>query len=194
MTRKSMTWVATVLAMAVVPVFGPMVAVAAPQQVTAGENAAAQAATRKELAQKILDDKGITLLNSHVGGQSDPKSTAWRNIKDTSKGKATHTSPWNNDVGVTKVRLDKNMLKGMVMLGRKYDYRVTAIAGGDHGPGSHHYSGTAFDIDLIDGQPVGIGNPKVTKVKAACARLGAIEILGPGDSGHDSHVHCAWNS
>ena len=24
--------------------------------------------------------------------------------------------------------------------------------------------------------------------------LGAVEILGPGDEGHDSHVHCAWKS
>lgn len=191
MTCKSMMWVATALAMAVAPVFGPMVAVAAPQQVSAAENAAVQGSTRKGLAKQILDDKGITLLNSHVGGQSDPKSTARRNIKNTSKGKATRTSPWS-DVGVTKVQLDKNMLKGMVTLGRKYDYRVTAIAGGDHEPTSYHYSGTAFDIDRIDGQPVGTGNPKVAKVKAACAKLGAIEVLGPGDSGHDSHVHCAW--
>ncbi|MCA1602467.1 MAG: carboxypeptidase [Acidobacteria bacterium] len=151
----------------------------------------AQGPTRKDIARQILDDKGIVLLASHVGGQHDPDSTARRNIKDTAKGKATHTSPWS-DVGVRNVKLDKNMLRGMVALGKRYDYRVTAIAGGDHSSTSYHYAGTAFDIDRIDGRPVSAGNPKVAKVKANCVHLGAVEVLGPGDKGHDAHVHCAW--
>lgn len=193
MTHKSTAWVATVLAIAAAPAFGPMVAMATPQQAPIAENAVSQGPARKDLAGQILDDKGIALLNSHVGGQNDPNSTARRNIKDTSKGKAARTSPWS-DVGVKKVKLDQNMLKGMVTLGKEYNYRVTAIAGGDHDPDSFHYSGTAFDIDRIDGRPVSADNPKVAKVEATCANLGAVEILGPGDVGHDSHVHCAWKS
>jgi len=92
------------------------------------------------------------------------------------------------------VNLRKNTLKGMVKLGKKYDYRVTAITGGDHSPHSYHYTGTAFDIDRIDGQPVSASNSKVAKLKAACTALGAVEILGPGDEGHSDHVHCAWKS
>lgn len=193
MTRKSTAWVVTALAIATAPAFGPTVAVAAPQQAPIADNAVIQGPPRKDLARQILDDKGIALLNSHVGGQNDPNSTARRNIKDTSKGKAARTSPWS-DVGVKKVKLDQNMLKGMVKLGKKYNYRVTAIAGGDHEPTSFHYSGTAFDIDRIDGRPVSASNSNVAKVKATCANLGAVEVLGPGDDGHDSHVHCAWKS
>ena len=151
----------------------------------------AQPPTRKELARQILDDKGIVLLDSHVGGQNDPNSTARSNIKDTATGKAAPTSPWS-DVGVTKVDLRKNMLSGIVALGKKYDLRVTAVVGGDHSSKSLHYSGSAFDIDRIGGRPVSPGNDKVAKVKAACVDLGAVEVLGPGDQGHDDHLHCAW--
>jgi hypothetical protein len=192
MARKSAACVATALAIVAAPVFAPTVALAAPQQAPMVEETV-QGLTRKDLARKILADKGIALLKSHVAGQNDPNSTARRNIRDTSKGKAARTSPWS-DVGVTKVKLDKDMLKGMVKLGKKYDYRVTAIVGGDHTPGSFHYSGTAFDIDRIDGRPVSAGNSQVARVEAMCRNLGAVEILGPGDEGHDSHVHCAWKA
>jgi hypothetical protein len=146
--------------------------------------------SRQELAKQILADNGIKLLGSHVGGQNDPESTARQNIVDTSKGDRA-TSPWS-DVGVTKVQLSPEMLSGMVSLGKDFDYRVTTVAGGDHSPNSYHYKGTAFDIDQIDGGAVSASNPKVSKVKSACKQLGAVEILGPGAPGHDSHVHCAW--
>ncbi|GAA2783844.1 carboxypeptidase [Saccharopolyspora taberi] len=155
--------------------------------------AAAAAPSRAELARKILDDGGITLLNSHVGGQNDPESTARQNIRDTAAGKAARTSPWS-DVGVTEVQLSADLLKGMVAIGADYDYRVTTIAGGDHSSTSYHYAGTAFDVDQIDGRAVSASNPKVAKIKSACESAGAVEILGPGDAGHDSHVHCAWRS
>jgi hypothetical protein len=187
MTRKSTVRVAVATAIAA-SVFGVTSAVAVAQT---ADDASAQAPSRQEFAQQILADKGITLLDSHVGGQNDPESTARRNIEDTSKGRAARTSPWS-DVGVKKVELSPAMLEGMVALGKDYDYRVTTIAGGDHSSNSNHYAGTAVDIDRIDGNPVSASNPKVDKVKASCKRLGAVEILGPGDAGHDTHVHCAW--
>jgi hypothetical protein len=27
---------------------------------------------------------------------------------------------------------------------------------------------------------------------ARCRALGATEVLGPGDQGHDDHIHAAW--
>ena len=159
----------------------------------AASPAAAAAPSRAELARQIQDDSGIALLNSHVGGQDDLESTAHRNIGDTAKGDAARTSPWS-DVGVTKVQLSADLLKGMVAVGEDYDYRVTTIAGGDHSSNSYHYAGTAFDVDQIDGKAVSAGNPKVARFKSACKAAGAVEILGPGDAGHDTHVHCAWRS
>lgn len=186
MTRTSTMCAAVALAAATVPVFG-VAAFSEPQEAS-GHDAAA---SRQELAKQVLADSGIKLLDSHVGGQSDPDSTAAQNVEDTSKGNAARTSP-RGDAGVTKVQLSADMLKGMVSLGKDYGYRVTTIAGGDHSSSSYHYSGTAVDIDQIDGSPVSSGNSKVPKLKSACKQLGAVEILGPGDAGHDSHVHCAW--
>jgi hypothetical protein len=191
MIRKSMAYAAAIAVMAA-PLFAATSVAAAPASPTF-QDAGAAAPSRQDLAKQILGDKGVTLLNSHVGGQNDPDSTARQNIEDTSNGRPARTSPWS-DVGVKKVELSANLLEGMVSLGKDYDFRVTTIAGGDHSSGSYHYAGTAVDIDQIDGKAVGAGNPKVAKVKSACKRLGAVEILGPGDPGHDTHVHCAWKS
>ncbi|MFD0485950.1 carboxypeptidase [Saccharopolyspora spinosporotrichia] len=169
MNRKSTAWA---VALAVTAS-----AFAATPAVASGGTAAA-APSRAELAEQVLADDGITLLDSHVGGQNDPESTAQRNIKDTSQGGAARTSPWS-DVGVTKVELSTAMLRGMVSIGKDYRYRVTTVAGGDHSPTSYHYKGTAFDVDQIDGQAVNGSNPKVAKIKSACKSAGAVEILGP---------------
>jgi hypothetical protein len=171
--------------------FSALAAIAVVTALGAAPHANAAAPSREELAEEILNDKGIGLLDSHVGGQSHPASTARQNVVDTSKGEAARTSPWS-DVGVTKVKPSADLLRGMVALGKDYDYRVTTIAGGDHSANSYHYAGSAVDIDRIDGRAVSAGNPEVAKVKSACKELGAVEILGPGDAGHDSHVHCAW--
>lgn len=153
--------------------------------------AAIGAGTRTEAAKKILADKGISLLKSHVSGKKHAASTAYQNVVDTSKGKKASTSPWSH-VGVKKVNLSAEMLTGMVSLGKTYSYRVTTIAGGAHSKTSFHYVGHAVDVDRIDGKAVNSGNSKVAKFKKACRSLGADEILGPGDAGHATHIHCAW--
>ncbi|WP_245960093.1 carboxypeptidase [Prauserella flavalba] len=153
----------------------------------------AAAASRQDLAKDVLADDGITLLDSHVSGNDHPESTAKRNVTDTSEGDPARTSPWS-DVGVTEVQLSADMLRGMVSLGKDYSFRVTTIAGGDHSSTSYHYAGTAFDVDRIDGEAVGSGNGKVGDFRKACEDLGATEVLGPGDAGHDTHIHCAWGS
>ena len=35
-------------------------------------------------------------------------------------------------------------------------------------------------------------NPHVRAFMSRCRALGAIEVLGPGDAGHATHIHCAW--
>lgn len=153
----------------------------------------ASAVSAQESAQELLADDGVSLLNSHVSGNQDPASTARQNVQDAAEGKAARTSPWS-DLGVTEVSLSANMLAGAVRIGATFDYRVTSIAGGDHSSTSYHYQGTTFDVDVIDGQAVGAGNDKVDDFMRMCSELGAVEVLGPGDPGHDTHLHCAWDS
>ena len=88
--------------------------------------------------------------------------------------------------------LDERMLNGMLALSRKYTFTVTEIAGGSHEVNSRHYAGVAFDVGRINGELVSYDNDYVADFMAGCRRKGAIEVLGPGDDDHDTHVHCAW--
>ncbi|MFI2367611.1 hypothetical protein [Streptomyces sp. NPDC018833] len=38
----------------------------------------------------------------------------------------------------------------------------------------------------------GPGLTKAKKLMKACGSYGAKLVLGPGDSGHSTHVHCQW--
>jgi hypothetical protein len=146
-------------------------------------------------AATIRDTAGYTLINFHVGGQDDPglTSTARRNIQDAAAGLPARTSPFS-DIGSRPVFLDLKMLRGLVHLRLVYGYtmQVTAIAGGDHSDNSPHYFGKAFDVDFVNGVKVTSANTLLPAFKAACRALGATDVRGPGDPGHDTHVHCAW--
>ncbi|MDW5327992.1 hypothetical protein [Plantactinospora sp. KLBMP9567] len=140
----------------------------------------------------IRDIPAIDLLTVHVSGHPDPASTARQNIVDTASGLPAKTSD-NSHVGRTNVTLDGDMLRGMLSLHLLdgFNFRVTTIAGGVHGENSRHYVGKAFDVDTINGAGVP-GNPFNEAFKNACRAYGATEVLGPGDAGHDRHIHCAW--
>lgn len=141
----------------------------------------------------IRDIPAIDLLTFHVGGQADPQSTAWQNIVDTANRLPAKTSDFS-DVGRTNVTLDLDMLRGILSLHLLdgYNFRITAIAGGDHGSNSRHYVGKAFDVDTINGARVNSANPYHQAFRNACRAYGATEVLGPGDAGHATHIHCAW--
>lgn len=154
--------------------------------------ATAQAAPgRAALAQQILRTQGIALATAHVGG-THAGSTARQNVIDTSRGKGAMTSPWS-DVPNRRVALDTRMLNGILKLRTQHGFRISVseIAGGDHSSRSRHYAGLAFDINYINGRHVGSGAPH-RALMAACKKLGANEVLGPGNAGHSRHVHCAW--
>ncbi|MFB9902659.1 carboxypeptidase [Allokutzneria oryzae] len=159
---------------------------------TASADPAAAAAA--DTAKKIKASSGISLLNSHVSGRKHAASTARSNINDTAAGNKASTSPWS-DVGVKKVALDGRMLAGMLKLNTdaKYKFRVTTIAGGDHSSTSRHYAGLAFDVDQINGRAVSSSHPKYKAFMKKCREYGATEVLGPGDAGHSTHLHCAWS-
>ncbi|MFF2329434.1 MULTISPECIES: peptidoglycan-binding protein [unclassified Streptomyces] len=148
--------------------------------------------SRAALAKQILAQKQITLATVHPGG-THAGSTARQNLVDTANGKGALTSPWG-DRPNRRVALDPRMLNGLLKLRTQYGYRlsVSEIVGGDHSRNSRHYAGIAFDITHINGRHVGSGAPH-KQLMAACKKLGAQEVLGPGNAGHSRHVHCGWS-
>jgi len=149
--------------------------------------------TRAELAAQIRDNSRITLLTSHPSGVYDPQSTAYQNIVDTANGLPAKTSSYS-DVGRTSVYLSTAMLDTMNKLANTYgySYRVTEIAGGDHSSTSRHYVGVAFDVNMINGATFSSRTTTVSNFMQRCRDHGATEVLGPGDAGHTTHIHCAW--
>lgn len=146
---------------------------------------------RVTLARQIRDSAAITLATAHVGGVH-AASTARQNIVDTANGLGAATSPWS-DVPNQRVFLSTAMLNGLLRLTTTYGYTVSVseLVGGDHSANSRHYVGVALDINVINGSHVGSGAPHAAAM-AACRALGATEVLGPGDAGHSTHIHCAW--
>ena len=133
----------------------------------------------------------VTWLPRQVSGRYDGAS-ALDNIRQASAGHAVKRSSYGTAPG-GYVRLDPRMLRAMKILVKEgFTFRVTAIAGASHSRTSRHYAGLAFDVDFINGQKVGYGNPHWKRFLARCRELGATETLGPGDRAHSTHTHAAW--
>ncbi len=143
----------------------------------------------------IRDSAKVINLTYHTSGISASASTARANIVDTAKCDRAQTS-WYGDVGTTYVWLHSTMLSTIKTLAVTYGYSmvVTEYAGGDHSSGSYHYRGTAFDVSSINGRGVSSSNPYWRTFNQRCRDRGAVECLGPGFPGHDTHVHNAWPS
>jgi hypothetical protein len=72
---------------------------------------------------------------------------------------------------------------------------------GGHAPGSYHYGGQAIDVTIPHGQDVAPAFPggkplpwkqRTGELSWRAKQLGLFtEALGPGDKGHDTHVHLA---
>ena len=162
----------------------------APGPALAAQADAASTTTRARLAAEILRSHRIALATFHVSGVVD-HANARQNIVDTANGKAARRSCYGG-APCGSVFLNVAMLRGMLALRKSYTLRVSEIAGGAHSPGSRHYAGKAFDVDILDGQAVGASNPHVRGFMQHCRSLGATEVLGPGDPGHATHIHCGW--
>jgi hypothetical protein len=133
----------------------------------------------------------ISWLPRQVSGRYDGAS-ALDNINQSAAGYAAKRSSYGTAPG-GYVWLDSRMLRAMRDLAKRgYTFRVTALAGASHSSNSRHYAGLAFDIDQINGQKVGYGNPYWRTFLKRCRELGATETLGPGDRGHSTHIHAAW--
>jgi hypothetical protein len=176
-------WSLSLVAMLMATLFAPGPALAAQAD-------AASTSTRARLAAEILRSHRITLATVHASGVVD-HANARQNIVDTAAGRAARRSCYGT-APCGSVFLNVAMLRGMLALRNSYTFRVSEIAGGSHSPGSRHYAGKALDVDIIDGQGVGAANPHVRGFMQHCRSLGATEVLGPGDAGHATHIHCGW--
>ena len=146
---------------------------------------------RTRLAQSLLRNSRVSLLNYHVSGRRD-SATARDNLVQTAKGLPAKLSYYGRAPGGT-TRLDVRMLRALHILTREgYSFRITELAGGSHSSRSRHYVGVAFDIDFLNGRKVKPGHPTYRRFLQRCRQLGATEVFGPGTRGHSTHLHIAW--
>ena len=151
---------------------------------------AARAEDRKHVAEEISRSERVTLAKTHASGQVD-QAGARQNVLDAAAGKQARRSNYENAPGGA-VSLESRMLAGMNALASGFTFRVSEIAGGSRSANSRHYAGLAFDMDQIDGKPVSNSNRSVNVFMQKCRKLGVTEVHGPGNPGHDGHVHAAW--
>jgi hypothetical protein len=90
-----------------------------------------------------------------------------------------------------EVMLDVRMLRSVLELSRYYALSIAEFAGGCHAT-TAHYRGVAFDVNRIDGIPVGISHPRYKQFMDDCQELGATKVIGPPSAGHATHVHAQW--
>lgn len=141
-------------------------------------------------ARQILAHPNVTLATTHSSGRVDA-ANARQNLLDTAAGGAAQRSAYGNAPGGT-VALHAHLLDGILTLAGRHAFRISELAGGSHSPTSRHYVGVALDVDLLDGLPVRATNLAVSGFLAELRALGATEVLGPGNPGHDTHIHGAW--
>jgi chitosanase len=151
---------------------------------------AAAAGDLASLATRILNHPNIGLATAHVSGVAD-QATVKHNIIDTAAGARAKRSNYKNAPGGT-VALSDRMLGGLLALAEQNSFSISELCGGSHSSNSRHYAGVAADINRINGRPVRASHPDLATFKAKCRMLGATEVKGPGDTGHNTHVHAAW--
>jgi hypothetical protein len=142
------------------------------------------------IALDLLESGRVTFDDYHQSGVVDD-ATALRNIHQTAAGLPARRSSYGTAPGGS-VYLSRPMLQGLWYIASAWRVRITEFAGGSHSATSYHYAGRALDIGSINGTPVSASNPHVARVMQSCRASGAIEVLGPGDAGHSTHIHCAW--
>lgn len=157
---------------------------------SAGHFGVTFARTPRDAAAEVLAHGSIELFDFHSSGNQDA-ATALKNVVDTSNGMPAQRSSYDGAPGGT-VPLGLAMLEGMLTLARTYTLGISEVAGGKHSPTSRHYVGVAFDVAKINGALVNGSHPEFKALMAAARSAGATEVLGPGDAGHDTHVHAAW--
>ncbi len=154
--------------------------------------------TAAGLARQIVAGGRVSFATAHSSGcgKGDGADAA-SNINAAAAGRAARRSAYDCSSahpaapGGT-VALHEAMLSGMLELSRRYTFQITEIAGGQHSGTSRHYAGVAFDVNVINGRHVSASHPDYRAFMERARALGATEVLGPGNTGHSTHIHCAW--
>lgn len=156
-------------------------------------NSAYAEAQRAELAREVNERflAGVVDLLPVLPSGVEDGADARSNITDTAAGRPAKRSSYGNAPG-GETELSVSMLEGLLTLSSRYSFRITTIAGGSHSSRSRHYLGVGFDVDTLDGQRVGINHPTFRNFMRDARELGATEVLGPGNRGHNTHMHVAW--
>ncbi|MHB1485002.1 MAG: hypothetical protein ACYCYI_10095 [Saccharofermentanales bacterium] len=137
------------------------------------------------LAEAILSDKNIDLATIHVSGVKDHAS-AYNNIYSTSQGYPADRSRYGTAPG-GYIDLNPKMLKLILLLADKYNYKISEISGGSHSSGSKHYSGIAFDVVRINGT---IARKNCSYAKAFVADAGKFGATGSIIENSCIHIEC----
>ena len=88
--------------------------------------------------------------------------------------------------------LDVRMMRAILELGRFYSFTISEVAGGSHSSTSVHYTGRAFDVNILNGARVSSSHPDYRQFMEDCRQLGASRVLGPPSAGHNTHIHAEW--
>jgi hypothetical protein len=123
--------------------------------------------------------------------KSRSSDDARSNIRDIADSGIARGSCYGNAPCGT-VLLSSTMLSAMQTIASIYSFCVMAIAGGSPSVNSYYYTGRSFDVDVINGVGVNSSNSYYRAFMRRCRDLGAIEVLGPGDAGHSTHLHCTF--
>jgi hypothetical protein len=152
---------------------------------------------KMRLAQKVLDHPSIILIDYMVAyplAADRSYASPLQNVMDIASGKKASRSSYGNAPGGT-TDIDARVFLALLALADKYgEVEVTSIAGNSHAKNSPHYSGRAIDIRRLGGKMVNRRNVKMKAFREYAIReLGALVVLGPGDPGHDGHIHISFS-
>jgi hypothetical protein len=143
---------------------------------------------------QILRNPRIALARLHVSQIADnatARSEARSQMFGYLAGRSSYADGSHPAAPGGHVTLDVRMLRSLIELSRYYVLSIAEFAGGCHATPAH-YRGIAFDVNCIDGVPVGAAHSKYRDLMQDCHELGATKVIGPPAAGHATHVHAQW--
>lgn len=148
----------------------------------------------RDLATQVLLNGNIALATVHSSGVVDSAS-ARQNVVDIAGGGLAARSNYQGAPGGTTA-ISSRVFQAMLTLAASFALGVSELAGGSHARDSLHYSGRAFDVNVVNGVHVDVNDPSsqhralFDSFRVACKGTGAALVLGPGDNAqHATHFH-----
>lgn len=158
---------------------------------TAGQNSSD---ILSALALQIVMSPKIVLAKTHVSQKkdgADPNSNAVSTLLETLAKRSSYADGNYSPAPGGRIALDVRMLRSLLELSKYYSIGVSEFAGGCHQTHAH-YNGVAFDVTSLNSVRVSKSHPQFKQFMVDCRYLGAFKVYGPGDHGHDHHIHAQW--